>query len=86
MKTKHALILGISIIIGSMIDPLLKKSFSKPNKSWIRVFSGNGSTMPVKIDENWDEWKLSSSGMWERGNLIVADIESAKILSELHGN
>ena len=42
--------------------------------------------MPVKIDENWDEWKLSSSGMWERGNLIVADIESAKILSELHGN
>lgn len=83
METKHAIIIGICIIIGFAIDPLTRDTSSAPNKDWINVTNGD-IVVPYNISFDWSEWVLED-GFWQIGRLQVADIESAKVLDRLHG-
>ena len=84
METKHALIIGICIIIGFAIDPLTRDTSSEPNDRWILVKYPNGQgTEPFLAKEG--EWRISN-GVWRLGvsNISVADIKSAMILEKLY--
>lgn len=84
METKHALIIGVCIIIGFAIDPLTRDTSSAPNKDWINVESLSGQIYPYNISYDYSSWELED-GFWQNGSIRVADIESAKVLDRLHG-
>lgn len=83
METKHAIIIGICIIIGFAIDPLTRDTSSAPNEDWINVTNGE-IVVPYNISFDYSEWVLEE-GFWGMDGMQVADIESAKVLDRLHG-
>ena len=83
METKHAIIIGICIIIGFAIDPLTRDTSSTPNEDWINVTNGE-EVVPYNISSDWEDWKMVE-GFWVIHGIQPADIESAKVLDKLHG-
>ena len=83
METKHAIIIGICIIIGFAIDPLTRDTSSAPNEDWINVTTGD-IVVPYNISFDYSEWVLEE-GFWVMDGMQVADIKSAKVLDRLHG-
>ena len=86
METKHALIIGICIIIGFAIDPLTRDNPNPPDDEWIYFRNKDGLKFPVKIAEIKDDLHNLRNiyGMYMYSAWTVADLKSAKTLDKLY--
>jgi hypothetical protein len=99
METKHAIIIGICIIIGFTILSLspgsysgetIQRSSSKSNKDFVLV--GIDGKLEYPVSTKAEGWK-KVDGVWEvtfrrdgfKKNYPVIGIEGASILEEIHG-
>jgi hypothetical protein len=83
METKHALIIGICIIIGFAIEPLTQSEpKTEPNDDLIMVTTGEG-TWSIRLKDQ--EWYLEE-GLWrsEMG-LFPADKDSLRAIIAKYG-
>jgi hypothetical protein len=99
METKHAIIIGICIIIGFAILSLsqgsysgetTKRSSSKSNEDFVLV--GIAGKLEFPVSTKAEGWK-NVDGLWEvtftregrKTTEAVIGIEGASILEEIHG-
>ena len=86
METKHAIIIGICIIIGFAIDPLTRDNPFPPDDEWIYFKNEDGLKFPVKIAEIKDNSHniKKIQGLYTYSIWAVADLNSAKTLDKLY--
>ena len=86
METKHAIIIGICIIIGFAIDPLTRNNPNPPDDEWIYFANEDGLKFPIKIAEIKDNLSYINKiyGRYMYKAWTVADLKSAKTLDKLY--
>ena len=84
METKHALIIGICIIIGFAIEPLTQSEpKTEPNNDLIMVTTGK-ATWSVRLEDQ--EWYLED-GFWVSDNgVFPADKDSLRAIIAKYGS